>query len=124
MRKLFSFAALWLIVGAPLHAQDPEPPKDSTIDLGSILYDRERGGLKISSAKTYNRVEGLPVYIGPTYTGPIGRADVSIAALGIIRSSNKFHWDLAESRASSHRRRAGERRGIRSVHRPSMKSRR
>jgi hypothetical protein len=93
MRKLISLAVFSLFVAAPLHSQETESPQDSTIDLGSILYDRDRGGLKISSAKTYNRVEGLPVYVGPTYNGPIGRARVSIAALGIIRSSNKFHWD-------------------------------
>lgn len=93
MRKLISLAAFCLSAAVPLSAQEPEAQQDSTIDLGSILYDRDRGGLKISSAKTYNRVEGLPVYIGPTYSGRAGRADISIAALGIIRSSNKFHWD-------------------------------
>ena len=93
MRKLILLAALCVSAAVPLSAQEPEATQDSTIDLGSILYDRDRGGLKISSAKTYNRVEGLPVYIGPTYNGRAGRADISIAALGIIRSSNKFHWD-------------------------------
>ena len=68
-------------------------PRDSTFDLGSILYDHDRGGLTISSGKTYNRVEGLPVYLGPTYKALIGDAQLSLAALGIIRSSNKFHWD-------------------------------
>ena len=93
MRKLTWSMTFSLLAAGLLPAQEPEPPKDSTIDLGSILYDRDRGGLKLSSAKTYNRVEGLPVYIGPTYTGYAGRAEISIAALGIIRSSNKFHWD-------------------------------
>ena len=95
MRRLIFLAAGSLFIAAtPTRAQEPDEPKDSTtVDLGSILYDRDRGGLKISSAKTYNRVEGLPVYIGPTYKGRIGRADLSIEALGIIRSSNKFHWD-------------------------------
>lgn len=93
MRRLACFAACCLLAAVPARAQEPEEPRDSTIDLGSILYDRDRGGLKISSAKTYNRVEGLPVYIGPTYKGRIGRADLSIEALGVIRSSNKFHWD-------------------------------
>jgi hypothetical protein len=63
------------------------------LDLGSILYDNDRGGLTISSGKTYNRVEGLPIYLGPTYQNRIAHANISIAALGIIRSSNKFHWD-------------------------------
>jgi hypothetical protein len=74
-------------------AQQPGAPQDSTLDLGSILYAEDRGGLTISSGKTYNRVEGLPVFIGPTFRDHIGHANLSLAALGIIRSSNKFHWD-------------------------------
>ena len=74
-------------------AQESEATRDSTIDLGSILYNDDRGGLTVSSGKTYNRVEGLPVFVGPTYKDRIGSAEVSLAALGIIRSSNKFHWD-------------------------------
>jgi hypothetical protein len=74
-------------------AQQPGAPQDSTLDLGSILYAENRGGLTISSGKTYNRVEGLPIFIGPTYKDRIGHANLSLAALGIIRSSNKFHWD-------------------------------
>jgi hypothetical protein len=78
---------------ASASAQQAETQPDSTIDLGSLLYNSDHGGLTISSGKTYNRVEGLPVYIGPTYKGRVGRGDLSLAALGIIRSSNKFHWD-------------------------------
>jgi hypothetical protein len=78
---------------ARVEAQETESPRDSVLDLGSILYDNDRGGLTISSGKTYNRVEGLPIYLGPTYQNRIAHANISIAALGIIRSSNKFHWD-------------------------------
>ena len=85
--------ALTILGSIPLTAQQPESSPDSTIDLGSLLYNDDRGGLTVSSGKTYNRVEGLPVFIGPTYRDRVGRADVSVAALGIIRSSNKFHWD-------------------------------
>jgi hypothetical protein len=74
-------------------AQNPETKSDSTFDLGSILSSEDRGGLTISSGKTYNRVEGLPIFIGPTYKNHFGHASVSIAALGIMRTANKFHWD-------------------------------
>lgn len=84
---------LAILSSATAVAQEPETTNDSTIDLGSLLYRDDRGGLTISSGKTYNRVEGLPVYLGPTYKDRIGRAEISVAALGIIRSSNKFHWD-------------------------------
>jgi hypothetical protein len=94
IRRKFVFAAvLVLSLPAASHAQQTEAPRDSIIDLGSLLYDDDRGGLTISSGKTYNRVEGLPVFIGPTYRDRVGNADISLAALGIIRSSNKFHWD-------------------------------
>jgi hypothetical protein len=82
-----------LLLAATAGAQQTEALKDSVLDLGSILYDNDRGGITISSGKTYNRVEGLPVFIGPTYKDKIGHAEISIGALGIIRSSNKFHWD-------------------------------
>jgi hypothetical protein len=85
--------ALFALSAAAANAQEAEAPKDSVLDLGSILYGSDRGGLTISSGKTYNRVEGLPIFIGPTYNDRIGHASISIAALGIIRSSNKFHWD-------------------------------
>ena len=85
--------ALAFVLCARVEAQETESPRDSVLDLGSILYDNDRGGLTISSGKTYNRVEGLPIYLGPTYQNRIAHANISIAALGIIRSSNKFHWD-------------------------------
>jgi len=92
MRRAY-LAALIVLGAVSARAQETESPKDSILDLGSILYDHDKGGLTISSGKTYNRVEGLPVYIGPTYNDRIGHVSISIAALGIIRSSNKFHWD-------------------------------
>ena len=92
MRSL-CIAAFCALACARAGAQQTEVRKDSVLDLGSILYDNDHGGLTISSGKTYNRVEGLPVFLGPTYRNSIGRAEISIAALGIIRSSNKFHWD-------------------------------
>jgi hypothetical protein len=92
MRRWY-ISVLAFVLCARVSAQETESPRDSVLDLGSILYDNDHGGLTISSGKTYNRVEGLPVYLGPTYQNRIGHADINIAALGIIRSSNKFHWD-------------------------------
>lgn len=73
-------------------AQQTEAPQDSTIDLG-WLSDEDRGGLTVTSGKTYNRVEGLPILIGPTYKGRVGRGDLTISALGILRTAHGFHWD-------------------------------
>ena len=91
MKRLAGLIPFLFAAGAS--AQQTEVTKDSVIDLGSILYGDDHGGITISSGKTYNRVEGLPVFLGPTYRNRIGRADLSVAALGIIRSANEFHWD-------------------------------
>ena len=74
-------------------AQDAETPKDTVVDIGWMLTDANRGGLTLTSGKTYNRVEGLPILFGPTFQGRIGSSHLSIAALGIVRSAHNFHWD-------------------------------
>ncbi|MEO8192446.1 MAG: sigma 54-interacting transcriptional regulator [Gemmatimonadales bacterium] len=84
---------LALLFARGAQSQETLSHRDSTFDLRSILDRDDRGGLTITSGKTYNRVEGLPIFLGPTYRNRIGRADLSIAALGILRSSHGFHWD-------------------------------
>lgn len=94
MRIFRLLAPLLAIVahsGAALAQSDA--PQDTTIDLGLMLGQDASGGLSISSGKTYNRVEGLPILFGPTYRGAAGNGRLSISALGIIRSSDDFHWD-------------------------------
>lgn len=75
---------------ASLGAQVEAP--DSTLDP-RWLADSDHGGLTITSGKTYNRVEGLPILLGPTYKGRIGPGNLTINALGILRTANGFHWD-------------------------------
>lgn len=70
-----------------------ESEQDTTFDLGAILGDGNSGGLSLSSGKTYNRVEGLPIQFGPTYRGPLGPGEISMSALGILRSAHNFAWD-------------------------------
>jgi hypothetical protein len=94
LRALLILLGAIASIPAPASAQRQSASlQDSTFDLRSILYQEDRGGLTITSGKTYNRVEGLPILIGPTYKNHIGHADLSIAALGIIRTADKFHWD-------------------------------
>lgn len=81
-----------LISAGAASAQQAEAPQDSTVDLG-WLSDEDRGGITVTSGKTYNRVEGLPILIGPTYKGRVGRGDLTISALGILRTAHGFHWD-------------------------------
>src|SRR5258705_693267 len=67
---------------------------DTTTErLGLWARTSRSSGLIISSAKTYNRVEGLPVYIGPSLHDSAGAAEFNVSVLGIIRSANTFHWD-------------------------------
>jgi hypothetical protein len=54
---------------------------------------RNRADITLSSAHTYNRVEGLPVYLGPTVRRDTPWGRVSLDALGILRSADRFHWD-------------------------------
>ena len=61
--------------------------------LGLWARTSRSSGLTISSAKTYNRVEGLPVYIGPSFHDSAGAAQFNVSVLGIIRSADTFHWD-------------------------------
>src|SRR4051794_40366601 len=67
---------------------------DTTAErLGLWARTSRASGLVITSGKTYNRVEGLPVMIGPVFHDSIGAADLNASVMGIIRSADTFHWD-------------------------------
>jgi hypothetical protein len=61
--------------------------------LGLWARTSRTSGLVLTSGKTYNRVEGLPVYLGPVFHDSIGAADLNASVMGIIRSADTFHWD-------------------------------
>jgi len=86
-----------VIVGAPslVRAQSPDTVMSDTASerLGLWARTSRSSGLIISSGKTYNRVEGLPVYIGPSFHDSAGPAAFNVSVLGIIRSADTFHWD-------------------------------
>jgi hypothetical protein len=89
----------------PAFAQSVDTVHADTVRTDTVLSDTaaERlglwartsraSGLALSSGKTYNRVEGLPVYIGPVFHDSIGAADFNASVMGIIRSADTFHWD-------------------------------
>ncbi|HMI55490.1 MAG TPA: BamA/TamA family outer membrane protein [Gemmatimonadaceae bacterium] len=69
-------------------------PTDTTAErLGLWARTSRASGLVLSSGKTYNRVEGLPVFIGPVFHDSIGSAEINGSVVGIIRSADTFHWD-------------------------------
>src|SRR6059058_3114445 len=68
--------------------------RDTTAQrLGLRARTSRSSGLVLSSGKTYNRVEGLPVFVGPVFHDSIGPADLNASVFGIIRSADTFHWD-------------------------------
>ena len=99
---------------ARMLAQEADTTKrDSTFDIRSLWRNREdRSGLTITSGKTYNRVEGLPIMIGPTFRRAFRRGGaMHLSVLGIIRTAHSARWDaenighrvVAEARSGGRR---------------------
>ena len=100
MRKTpFTIRALCVLVASTApglaRAQQADTlPRDTTAErLGLWARSSRTSGLILSSGKTYNRVEGLPVYVGPVLHDSSGKAAFNVSVLGIIRSADTFHWD-------------------------------
>jgi len=69
-------------------------PRDTSAErLGLWARTSRASGLVVNSGKTYNRVEGLPVLIGPVFHDSLKAAELNASVMGIIRSANTFHWD-------------------------------
>ena len=47
MKRARLISALVILVSVPAAAQQSEAPADSTIDLGSLLYNSDHGGLTV-----------------------------------------------------------------------------
>ena len=61
--------------------------------LGRIYGFGARTVSRLSfTATPYNRVEGLPVHVGPTLSHRARNADVRVEVLGILRSVDDFEW--------------------------------
>jgi len=97
LKRFFAFVVVGGLVAVtpdPLSAQADSTRSDSTFDVRSLFGEREdRSSLTITSGKTYNRVEGLPIMIGPTFRGNWRGAAVRLGVLGIIRTAESAHWD-------------------------------
>ncbi|HET9776926.1 MAG TPA: hypothetical protein VFP77_10200, partial [Gemmatimonadaceae bacterium] len=61
--------ALLLLAATRVRAQDVDTLRtDSTAErLGLWARASRQSGLTIATGKTYNRVEGLPVFLGPAF---------------------------------------------------------
>ena len=49
--------------------------------------------LQVGSLGVYNRVEGLPVYIGPSLRADGPRGRLTLRVHGVVRSADSFTWD-------------------------------
>jgi Omp85 superfamily domain len=49
--------------------------------------------LRLVSAKTYNRVEGLPIFLGPSFGHRSGDTRLEVNALGIFRTGENLEWN-------------------------------
>lgn len=55
----------------------------------------QRSGVRfdVTSAKTYNRVEGLPILAGPQYRAPRSWGETRLRVYGVFRTAHDFRWD-------------------------------
>lgn len=47
----------------------------------------------VTSAHTYNRVEGLPLYLGPRYRNVVGNTRFLVDLLGVFRTGDRLQWE-------------------------------
>jgi len=74
---------------------------------------RNWSDLRLVSARTYNRVEGLPILLGPSIRQETSWGRLSFDGYGVFRTADNFRWD-SENVGHNVRAeiRAGERPGI------------
>ncbi len=54
---------------------------------------RSYSDLRLVSARTYNRVEGLPIFIGPAFGHRFGGGRLSVDAFGVFRTGERLEWN-------------------------------
>lgn len=52
-----------------------------------------RSDFLVTTAHTYNRVEGLPLYVGPRFRARTGDTRVTAEVFGIFRTGNRLVWE-------------------------------
>jgi hypothetical protein len=76
-------------------ADGAREPRDRAVLLRSRTPEgRTTTGITVASGGTYNRVEGLPVLVGPTLETAVGRTGrLTVDLLGIGRVVGPLRWD-------------------------------
>jgi hypothetical protein len=95
MRILSTTIAIALTAAAVTRAgaQLPDSTGRDSISTGLGVDDHRNAGLRITTGRTYNRVEGLPVMIGPWIRDSAGAVAIRADVLGIVRTADNFRWD-------------------------------
>ena len=57
------------------------------------LYQNSTSKISLTTEGPYNRVEGLPIYLGPTLRQRTDWGRVRVEAYGILRTANDLAWD-------------------------------
>jgi hypothetical protein len=89
---MFLLAALCCRAGR-VEAQSSDSASRESIVSSPWDGTQRNAGIRITTGRTYNRVEGLPVMIGPWMKDTIGGVAVRADVLGIARTADNFHWD-------------------------------
>ena len=88
-----ALAALLALSSAQLRAQSADSSARDTTSSAFRGDEHSNAGIRVTSGGTYNRVEGLPVLIGPWIRDTLGHVALRADVLGILRSANTFRWD-------------------------------
>jgi hypothetical protein len=72
--------------------QQTDVPEDNWLRRWLRRRERSTSTLMLKTGGPYNRVDGLPILLGPTITQRTSFGRVHIEAYGIIRSADTFAW--------------------------------
>jgi hypothetical protein len=93
--KLALLAVAVACVPVPARAQAPDTvATDSIPDAPAPARTaRNSASISVTSGGGYNRVEGMPVLLGPVVATRVGTTRFRISALGVLRSAGTFRMD-------------------------------
>lgn len=93
---------------SPSKQKQPTEPISDTIEhiqpLLSLVktYSVHKFGFGLTSGRSFNRVEGLPVHFGPTYTYSTEPLLIRARAYGIVRSARSFKLQAPHGGYNNH----------------------
>jgi hypothetical protein len=95
MRSRSRVLFLACIVGGASKSAAQVPDSTARDTSRAWLWDdtHRNAGIRITTGRTYNRVEGLPIMIGPWIKDTVGAVALRADVLGIVRTADSFHWD-------------------------------